>query len=322
VGGVMPKLIRLLTVALPESNMKTDGFIKRIFLYSKERFNLWQFIPLSLILSGVLALGTQVYLSQTLLVGPVLLSAGALFLFFFRLRIFDEFKDYDHDLKYYSSRPVPRGLISKKELSYLLIPLIILEVLIAWFSGTDSIILFIFSFVYSLLMFKEFFVKNWLKTNFTLYIFSHEILLFPLFFYLCAINGFNLISLENTFYWYLILYVGLFMFLLEITRKVRPKDQEIASRDTYTAQYGIGRISVFLITISILAIIGLWKLFSILNINYLLPIIISSFFMLVFFWRLYEFNREPVLEISKKVFLSSIYFVFVSCIVAVIYFLK
>jgi len=302
--------------------MQNENFIGRIHKYSKERFHLGQFVPLSLILGGVLAIGTQTYFHNRLLIAPILLSATALFLFFLRLRIFDEFKDFDHDLKHYSHRPVPRGLVSKKELGYLLIPLIILELIIAIVSGNDSVIFYIVSFLYSLLMFREFFVRDWIKNHFTAYIASHEVLLFPLFFYLCAINGFGIIHLANPFFWLLVVCVGSFMFLLEVARKVRSKDQEIASRDTYTAQYGIRGASLILLITSTLAILSLVGLMRIINISSSLLIILSLIFMAIFAHRLYKFNIKPTLETSKKVFLSSIYFVFITCIGTILVLLK
>lgn len=305
-----------------EHDMRNENFIGRIYKYSKERFHLGQFVPLSLILGGVLAIGTQTYFHHKLLIVPILLSATALFLFFLRLRIFDEFKDYDHDLKHYAHRPVPRGLISKTELGFILIPLIIFEFVIAFVSSGDGIIFFIISFFYSLLMFKEFFVRDWIKNHFTAYIASHEVLLFPLFFYLCALNGFKITSLGSSFFWSLILYVGSFMFLLEVARKIRSKDLEIASKDTYTAQYGIRGASLLLLTISTVAIVSLIKLMGIISLNSSILIIISLFFMSIFVHRLYKFNRKPTSETSKKVFLSSIYFIFVSCIGTIFILLK
>jgi len=287
-------------------NMQSSGFISRMNKYLKERFHLGQFVPLSLILAGVLSVGTQIYLKQTASLSLVLISALALFIFLLRLRLFDEFKDYEHDLKHYSHRPVPRGLVSKRELGLVLIPLIILEFVTAFISGLNGLFLFVAAFIYSLLMFKEFFVTRWIKNHFTTYIFSHEILLFPLFFYLCAINGFSITSINNHFFWYLVTYAGCSMFLLEITRKVRSKDSEIASKDTYTAQYGIMGASILLLIVSFVMIVSLWKVIISINLNYS-PVLISLFFFGFFCWRLYNFNKRPVIEVSKKVFLFYIF---------------
>jgi hypothetical protein len=302
--------------------MRKESYLERLYIYSKERFSLWQYIPLSLIMAGVLAVGTQVYLNQKNYIVPMLSGTTALFLFFLRLRIFDEFKDYDHDLKYYSHRPVPRGVISKKELKNLLLPIIISEFIIAFTSGKNGSILFIISFIYSLLMLKEFYVCDWIKARFTIYVIAHEILLFPLFFYICAISGFKLSFLTNYFFWFLITFTGLFLFLLEVARKIRPANQENDSKDSYTAQYGIKNASLLLLLISILAILFLQNSLRILGIDSSLPSFFPFLFFIFLSWRLYEFNRKPSLENSKKVFMSSICFAFISCIVAIILFIK
>lgn len=302
--------------------MQNDNFVKRLYKYSIERFHLGQFIPLTLILGGVLATGTQSFFYQKIQIYSLLISVSALFLFLFRLRIFDEFKDYEHDIKHYSDRPVPRGLISKKELGCVLIPVIFFEFLIAFVFGQSAIILFIISFLYSLLMFKEFFIKDWIKKHFTVYIASHEILIFPLFFYICALNGFKLTLINSSFFWLLVLYVGAFMFLLEVARKVRSKDSEIESRDTYTAQYGIIGASVLLILISVIAIICFVEIMSIINFHYSLLILIPIFLFGFFIYKLYKFNIDPDSKSSKNVFLSTIYFVFSASIVTIIIFLN
>lgn len=298
------------------------SFSKRVFMYFGERFNLAQFIPLSLILSAVLACFTQMFLYKNFSVEPFLLSSVALFFFLLRLRIFDEFKDFEHDLKHYSERPLQRGLISKKELIKILVPVLLIEVIIAYLSGFDGFVLFIFASGYSFLMLKEFYIQNWLKSHFTVYIFSHEILLFPLFFYICAINGFKIELFGNVLFWFLVVCVGSLMFLLEITRKVRPKEHEVASRDTYTAQYGIWNTSIALIVISLISIFSLWQLLVSFTGNSILIITGSLFFFCIFLWRLYTFNMKPSLNTAKKVFLSSIYFVFITCILAIIFFIK
>lgn len=294
--------------------MIEGNFLTRVFVYLGERFNLFQFIPLSLILSGVLASGSQIFLSQHFLVAPFLLSAVALFLFLLRLRLFDEFKDYEHDLKHYAHRPLQRGLVSKKDLIKILIFVCSIEFFIAFISSGSAFVLFVIAGGYSLLMLQEFFIRNWMRSHFTMYIFSHEILVIPLFFYICAINGFNLNFLSTSFFWFLVVCVGSLMFLLEITRKVRPREHEIESRDTYTAQYGIRNTSILLIIISLISFISLWQVVTNFKGNGMLPIVGSFVFFMIFLFRLYGFMVIPTITTSKKVFISSIVFVFATCL--------
>jgi len=303
-----------------EHDMQKERFIRRIQRYSNERFHLGQFVPLSLIISGVLTIGTQRFLDiplqlhSLLRFQSILLTAGALFFFLLRLRIFDEFKDFDHDLQHYAQRPVPRGLVSKRELGFVLIPIVISEFTIAILSGYSGMILFIISFIYSLLMYREFFISEWIKDHFTIYIISHEVLLFPLFFYLCAINGFGLHNFENLYFWLLVACVGSYMFLLEVARKVRPKDSEIASRDTYTAQYGVRGASWLLLTISVVSVICLLTFTELIYAYSPVFSIVTLICLGAFASRLWKFDRKPTTTTSKQVFVAAIIFVFVSCI--------
>ncbi len=84
--------------------------------YLKERFPLEQFLFISLIFGASASLGARAYFSlETAILPGAAISSLAIFLFFLRLRLFDELKDYRHDLRYYPQRPVPRGLISLRE---------------------------------------------------------------------------------------------------------------------------------------------------------------------------------------------------------------
>jgi len=56
--------------------------------------------------------------------------------------VFDEFKDYDHDLKNYPERPVPSGLIKLDELRFVGIIAIFAEILISMFSGVNTVIIY------------------------------------------------------------------------------------------------------------------------------------------------------------------------------------
>ena len=84
-------------------------------------------------------------------------------LFFLQLRIADEFKDYEDDARYRPYRPVPRGLVSLRELAWVgagaaavqLALALALDPSVAWLLGI--------AWVYLALMTREFFVPHWLK---------------------------------------------------------------------------------------------------------------------------------------------------------------
>ena len=175
--------------------------------------------------------------------------------------------------------------------------------------------MFVVAMFYSLLMFKEFFVAKWLKKHFTVYIASHEILLLPLFFYIFALSGATWPEINSPFFWYLFVFLGSQLFLLEVTRKFRPKDMEIASRDTYTAQYGIKGASILVTALSFAVLwsyikIDLFFSTSLFYINFCICIVLMLF--------VYKFIKHPSNKGAKQVFNTSILFAMVADIVFII----
>ena len=284
--------------------------ISKWYQYSKERFPLWQFFLLCLLfsVSGGLLIQKSLSLSTNSYL-PILLFFVALFLFLLRLRLFDEFKDLEHDFLYYPQRPVPRGLIKLSELKPVIGGIIILELLISFYNGVNSFIIFIFTFLYSLILFKEFFIPAWLKKHFTLYILSHELIALPLFFYLFSLNGFKIVQVTQPLFWIICFFFVLQLFLLEITRKIRSKKEEVASKDTYSAQYGA--IGASLLTVAVAILVGFIYFRLLINLvgwsklSYL-PLL---FFMLLV-RSIFIFMKDNTSKNSRLIFLSTVFFIF------------
>lgn len=222
------------------TSLLTSPWFKRYYQYSKERFSLKEFVPLSIIVSLLAALGTQAYLyGRPTDVSAAALSVAAVFLLFLRLRLLDELKDLEHDRHFYPARPLPRGLVRPRELALIAAAVFLVEALLAASGGARSLGFFAVVMLYSLLTLNEFFVRNWLRKHFTVYVLSHELLVLPLCLYLYSLNGFTLLDLITPYFWLLTGLIAGQLFLLEVMRKVRPKEIEVASADTYTARYGI-----------------------------------------------------------------------------------
>jgi len=294
------------------------SILTRCWLYLNERFPLKDFIPLSAVFAAASSFTVQVYMDHDLQ-RPDALFTGfvALFLFLFRLRLFDEFKDFKHDAQYYPDRPVQRGLITLQELAVLLVIVSGIEFFIAFMNGFVVTIIFLIAFFYSLLMFKEFFVSSWLRKHFTVYIASHEILVFPVFFYIFALNGMRLEHLEQTYFWFLVILLGGQMFLLEVARKIRPKELEVDSGDTYTAQYGIRGASILLVFLG--AMVAGFNFYIVkiiygkVSIFQILPLLMGLFFL----YSVMRFLRWPSAKSAKGAFHIAIFFVFLIDIVLV-----
>ncbi len=101
-------------------------------------------------------------------------------LFFFQLRLFDEIKDYQHDLTHNPTRPLPRGLLSLRAVHVALVILIGLQFVYSFsFSfghGPFSIVDFWPATIsYSLLMFREFYLGKFLRPHLTTYALTHTL---------------------------------------------------------------------------------------------------------------------------------------------------
>jgi len=280
------------------------------YQYTKERFSLWQFGLLAIFLGLTAGFLTQFNIySEHYKFFPLFLGCCALFLFLFRLRLFDEFKDADHDAIYYPDRPVPRGLIKLSALKPIIVLTIVMEVCISLLAGINSIIIFIICFTYSLILFKEFFISKWLKKHFTLYILLHELIAFPLFIYVMSINGLQIFQPHNVSVWVVSFFLVLELFLLEITRKIRANDTEIGSNDTYTSQYGI-KGALWLILVVLLLITGSY-FYLILSYNVTNILLYLVFPILLFVLiNICKFSLNRTEKNAKTIFFSSILFVF------------
>ena len=82
------------------------------------------------------------------------------FLQFLMVRIIDEFKDYEEDCKYRPYRPVPRGLVTLKELRVLFIICVIIQFSITAIFCANAIPFLIAVWIFFAIMSKSFFIKK------------------------------------------------------------------------------------------------------------------------------------------------------------------
>lgn len=104
---------------------------------------------------------------------PLALSAALVVLFFLRLRIFDEIKDYRTDLAVNPDRPLARGLISVAEARRAAWLVACVEILVVALIGWAVAGAWGVAFGYSLAMYREFGVGSWLRPRMELYALSH-----------------------------------------------------------------------------------------------------------------------------------------------------
>ena len=204
-----------------------------------------------------------------------------IFMFFFQLRITDEFKDYEEDLKYRPYRPVQRGIISLKALGKIGIATIIIQIILAHVINPKLIYFMLLVWVYMFLMTKEFFIKNWLTEKILIYALSHVVIM--IFITLVILKGTGYI-LESHFLETLYLslekyekniFIGLIPLfalnylngiVLEIGRKTRKANEEEYGVQTYSKLWGRKK-AVFILCILyaieyILVLLGLSNMYK------------------------------------------------------------
>ena len=168
-------------------------------------------------------------------------------MFFFQLRLTDEFKDYEEDLKYRPYRPVQRGIITLKTLRNIGIVTVIMQIISAFLINPKILIYMSFVWIYMFLMAKEFFIKEWLTKRIVIYALSHVVIMIFINLVIIKAAGFIMTSHEMTDLSVFEIYRGIVPFLmlgylngmvLEIGRKTRKSDEEEHGVETYSKLWG------------------------------------------------------------------------------------
>ena len=210
---------------------------KRLLIFAKERF---EPISHSLMIGVFVAFHLQLAMGSQLQVSPIgmtLLFIGAA-AFFFKLRAYDEIKDYDVDVKLKPHRPLARGLVSHQDLYRVIAGCIVIELASFSFFGKAALASMAVSILYSLLMYKEFFIGPYLRPHLTTYAITHTI-----------VGGFLALSImcavQGTYIWEAdqksmqIMLAGWCLFnIFEFGRKTYCTDEERPEIESYSKIFG------------------------------------------------------------------------------------
>ena len=149
------------------------------FIFAKERFHLSSHLTLILLFVGAHVATAKMYKieSSPLVMGLVFL---AMLVFFFKMRLYDEIKDYDLDVKINPNRPLPRGLVTLAEVKKGIVVCIVLEVALYAMIGINPLLVLLFAIGYSLLMYKEFFIGKLIRPHLTTYAVMHTVVTVPM----------------------------------------------------------------------------------------------------------------------------------------------
>ncbi len=221
-------------------------FAKRFKLYLDERF------PLATHLVVVIAFFFSSYLlserllrpRETLLGMPAIAGMITVLFALFFLRILDEFKDYAKDVVAHPDRIVSRGIMPLSELKIVGAVVIAVMLLVNALVGLPAVAACLIVIAFAMVMFKEFFVAEWLNRHLIVYALTHQLITPLLCLYVYSLVAIPTGGGWNAMFW-LQLGMGVGTGLgWEMSRKIRMPEEEHDQIDTYSKHFGPSGASV------------------------------------------------------------------------------
>ncbi len=239
----------------PEEN--NTSFVKRFYLYQKERFPfaghglLVAAFSFSAISYSRICRGAEGFVSWKVFAVGILTTISL----FLLLRITDEFKDAADDAMYRPQLPVPRGLISFRELKMMGIVIVLLQIILNAVFFPAMLILYVTVIAYLALMTKEFFIADWLKKHQFWYVVSHMMIIPLVDIYASGLDW--LLAGAAASKGLLFFFAVSFMngVVLEIGRKIRTPAKEATGVLTYSFMLGTARATFLWIIILFLTLL-------------------------------------------------------------------
>lgn len=207
-------------------------------IFAKERFKPAEYLPLIFLFVGVNYLFSRALSGLELPAMKLLVLTVLGLCFFFRMRLFDEIKDYEVDLLINPTRPLARGVLKVPEVKRGILFLLTGELILAGTLGTIPFLVYACAVFYSLLMYEEFFIGEWLRPRLTTYAVSHTIVVSLLAFALISANlGFLVFESIATIVFVLSHW---FIFnLFEFARKTFDPEEERENVPSYSKIFGL-----------------------------------------------------------------------------------
>lgn len=238
-------------------------------------------------------------------IGAALIAFISCFLFFLQLRIADEFKDFEEDMRYRPYRAVPRGLVSLEELRMIGIGSAIIQLGLALAVGSSLALWLALVWGYLGLMTKEFFVHKWLKSRPLVYMLTHMLIMPLISFYAAACDWLAVGALPSPgLAWFLL--VSFFNgMVIEIGRKIRaPKDEEFGV-ETYS--YLWGRKKAVMMWLGVLLLTAVMAGLAAEQINFVTPVVgLLGLLYVVAGAIASRFLKKPTTKTAKRFELMSV----------------
>lgn len=244
---------------------------RNFYIYQKERFPIvvlgLSFLPA--ILSSGAVVASQAEFKFVLI--ALIVSVAYLL----HVRIIDEFRDYEHDLRHHKERPVSSGVISLKELRVIDWLAIVAVPLASLYSGPEALLIAVAMLLYSYFARKEFFLGLQFRRYFYLYnaVNLVQMLLLQILVYIIANPSFSFTTLVTVHF----LFTTTGTIIFEFLRKVKSPGNDGTGKDTYTWYLGLNNallIYAAFATFNILLFVKAMFLIQA-EITYLIPVAIA-----------------------------------------------
>lgn len=276
--------------------------VSRWWVYQRERFPIFKNGLLIAIFSSSNVCYSALLSPQPRIpnIATIVVAFISTFFFFLQLRIADEFKDFEDDVRYRSYRPVPRGLIKLEELAILGVASAIIQLVITLWLSPALVILLGITWFYFGLMWQEFFVVEWLKANPAIYMLSHMVIVPLINLYGTGCDWLVVgNTIPNNLLWFLIasFFNGM---VIEIGRKIKSPEDEEVGVDTYSAVWGIGKaVGVWLLALVLTAVAGVLAASQI-HLEIFITGLLSVLFTIaaLIAW---QFTNKPIPKLAKQI---------------------
>ncbi len=266
--------------------------ISRIFKYLMVTFPLYLNVPVGIITFFSTYFVIQNLICETISFNFSLLSGGiTIMLMMLLLRVMDDIKDFEKDKKNNKNTPLISEIITKKDLTILMIFITVIASTINIFLGKHIFTSFIFMLIYEYLMFFDFFYSK-ITHNTILTLLTHNpvALIFQLYIISFAYQNYGEDILQP-----MTIVIALMFWLpflaWELGRKIRKPEDE-SENETYSKILGYKIASILtLFTVTIVLILAIY-ITIVAHINFLMIFLILTTAVYIY-RKIFSFIKEP-----------------------------
>ena len=268
--------------------------MKEIYNYAKERFPI---LP-ALLFSSLFGFAGIAHISGFRgNAGQIIASAAMIFLFLLRIRLWDEIKDFYYDSKHHSSRPIQMGVLSLLHIKKAALVVLGIEIMIQFFLPYQAVTIFFIALLYSFLMFKNFYIKDFENKSFLLWLLSHQLIFLIYIYYIFSIGSTNFFSPKTQSDIWMMLSLFLPTLIYEIGRKVKHRISSAGynTDDTYIYRWGETKSYIFLFFLFYFQALSTFMIFHHFSSFYILQILAILIATLFYF-----ISRKRAIATSNK----------------------